>query len=144
MSIKNFEQFVNERYYKLHNFENINDTDFENENFRNEFNKNFIDIIESLLKTDEMGFDDYYYIEFPEQFEVEVEGLLSNDKNFKFICDKMQVSNDYYADDEGYGRCFVHFRLYKKGSTQKTCDLNRLTIDSKIKVFKFLQAERNV
>ena len=144
MSIKNFEQFVNERYYKLYNYKNIKDIDFENENFRNEFDKNFISIIESLLKTDEMGYDDYYYIKFPEQFEVEVKGLLSGDKNFKFICDKMGVSNDYCDDDEGHGRCFVNFRLYEKGSTQKTCDLYRLTIDSKIKVFKFLQAEQNV
>lgn len=144
MSIKKFEQFVNEGYYKRYNSKNIKDIDFENEKFKNEFDKNFISIIESLLKTDEMGFDDYYYIKFPEQFEVEVKGLLPNDKNFKFICDKMQVSNDYYDDDEGYGRCFVHFRLYEKGSTQKTCDLSRLTIDSKIKVFKFLQTEQNV
>lgn len=140
MSIKKFEQFVNERYYKLHNFENIKDIDFENENFRKEFNENFRNIIKSLLKTDEMGFDDYYYIEFPEQFELEVE----DDKNFKFICDKMQVSNDYWEEDEGYGRCFVHFRLYRKGSTQKICDLYNLTIDSKIKVFKFLQTKQNV
>lgn len=143
MSIKNFEQFVNEGYYKLYNFKNIKDIDFENENFRNEFDKNFISIIESLLKTDEMGSDDYYYIKFPEQFEVEVKGLLSGDKNFKFICDKMKVSNDCY-EVEGRSRCSVHFRLYEKGSTQKTCDLYRLTIDSKIKVFKFIQAKQNV
>ena len=139
--IKKFEQFVSENYkYRSINTKNINSKtfDFKSAVFGNKFEKNmtYYYIIDDLTKANDMMPSESMEIQFPENFELFYNQDSLNNANVKsFICEKLKIYNRDVEEDNGG----LMYLLYKKGSEQYVCNLNKLTDESKIKVLEYIQ-----